>query len=478
MDQNNYNSPKEYNYKKHKVPEEKHHKNNQGDYLYQNNNNNNNYIQDYNNMNNYNYDNNYNINNNYNYDNQIKHTKSKNKIKIIIYKNGFILNDGPFRDKSIPENSKFMKEIENEGIPNEILQKENFNFEMLIEDRKNEVYSSKAINPITVALQECLQKNTNNKNNIDKNNKLNTNIEDLKKMGFNFDNIDLNSNIKINPPIILDSSQNIYDYSQFENISNVHNNNQNKVDTTHYQYQDTYLINQHQHNQQKQQRHHHHHDQNQYPQDNQHHIQKLPKERKKIDPNNMNYTPIESRKKNRKNILLENPKKNENENFEKKNRESLSIPKEKEEKKIHTFASLIKEEKEKEKEKEEKKNKKTNKKEEDKKEKKFVAFTGTGQIIGNINTEGLHVYKDVKHSIDTNSPLCSINIRLFNGEIVKSEFNFNQTLGDIYRYVYKISGTKNFHLLEGFPPKPLREYNKTIGELGLENTTLTQKIKE
>ena len=157
MDQNNYNSPKEYNYKKHKVPEEKHHKNNQGYYLYQNNNNNNNnYIHDYNNMNNYNYDNNYNINNNYNYDNQIKHTKSKNKIKIIIYKNGFILNDGPFRDKSIPENSKFMKEIENEGIPSEILQKENFNFEMLIEDRKNEVYSPKAINPITVALQECL----------------------------------------------------------------------------------------------------------------------------------------------------------------------------------------------------------------------------------------------------------------------------------------------------------------------------------
>ena len=47
----------------------------------------------------------------------------------------------------------------------------------------------------------------------------------------------------------------------------------------------------------------------------------------------------------------------------------------------------------------------------------------------------------------------------------------------IYIYVKKISGSNNFILLEGFPPKPLNQLNKTIQELKLDNTTLTQKIK-
>ena len=118
--------------------------------------------------------------------------------------------------------------------------------------------------------------------------------------------------------------------------------------------------------------------------------------------------------------------------------------------------------------------------EEEKKEeeKKFVAFTGEGKLIGNVNTEGLQVNTNVKNVVDRYSPVCTINIRLFNGEVVKSEFNYTQTLRDIYLYVKNVSGSRNFHLLDGFPPKPLREYNKPIGELHLDNTMLTQKIKE
>ena len=78
---------------------------------------------------------------------------------------------------------------------------------------------------------------------------------------------------------------------------------------------------------------------------------------------------------------------------------------------------------------------------------------------------------------DKSKPTCNINIRLFNGEIIKSEFNYSQTLREIYYYVQKISGSNNFYLLDGFPPKKLRDYDKTIEFLKLENTTLTQKIK-
>ncbi len=93
-----------------------------------------------------------------------------------------------------------------------------------------------------------------------------------------------------------------------------------------------------------------------------------------------------------------------------------------------------------------------------------------------MNIEGLNVQKDLKNSIDVFKPTCIINIRLFNGEIVKGEFNYTQTLRDIYFYVRKISGSNNFTLLDGFPPRALRDYDRTIGQLRLENTTLTQRL--
>ena len=112
-----------------------------------------------------------------------------------------------------------------------------------------------------------------------------------------------------------------------------------------------------------------------------------------------------------------------------------------------------------------------------KEEKKFHAFTGAGQSLSSVNTQGLHVDKNVTSNVDKSKPTCKVNIRLFNGEIITCEFNYTHTLRDIYIYVKKISGSNNFILLEGFPPKPLNQLNKTIQELKLDNTTLTQKIK-
>ena len=111
-----------------------------------------------------------------------------------------------------------------------------------------------------------------------------------------------------------------------------------------------------------------------------------------------------------------------------------------------------------------------------KEEKKFQAFTGLGKSISSVNTEGLHVNKNASSNVDRSKPTCKVNIRLFNGEVVSEDFNLSQTLQDVINFVKKKSGSNNFSLLDGFPPRPLNGYNKTIQELHLEGSLLTQKI--
>jgi Golgi nucleoside diphosphatase len=109
--------------------------------------------------------------------------------------------------------------------------------------------------------------------------------------------------------------------------------------------------------------------------------------------------------------------------------------------------------------------------------KKLDIFKGRGKRIGKIsNTIGLKVNKKAIFKIDKNKPICKINIRLFNGEVICKEFNLTNTLKDIFNYVEKVSGSKNFSLLEGFPPKIIKQFDKSIEELKLQESTLTQKI--
>jgi len=111
-----------------------------------------------------------------------------------------------------------------------------------------------------------------------------------------------------------------------------------------------------------------------------------------------------------------------------------------------------------------------------KEEKKFQAFTGAGKSISSVNTKGLHVDKNASANVDRSKPTCKVNIRLFNGEVVSEDFNLTQTLQDVINFVRKKSGSNNFSLLDGFPPRPITAYNKTIQELHLEGSLLTQKI--
>ena len=111
-----------------------------------------------------------------------------------------------------------------------------------------------------------------------------------------------------------------------------------------------------------------------------------------------------------------------------------------------------------------------------KEEKKFHAFTGLGKSVSAVHTEGLHVDKNASSNVDRTKPTCKVNVRLFNGEVASEDFNLTQTLQDVINFVKKKSGSDNFSLLDGFPPRPLTDYNKTIQELHLEGSLLTQRI--
>ncbi len=111
-----------------------------------------------------------------------------------------------------------------------------------------------------------------------------------------------------------------------------------------------------------------------------------------------------------------------------------------------------------------------------KEEKKFQAFTGQGKSLSSVSTQGLHIDKDATSNVDRSRPTCKVNIRLFNGEVASEDFNLNQTLRDVFNFVKRKSGSNNFSLLDGFPPRPLTDYNKTIQELHLEGSLLTQRI--
>lgn len=293
---------------------------------------------------------------------EVQFQNTKNKIRLVVYKNGFILNNGQFRDRAIPENDAFLKEVEKGQIPQELIRKGIQDLGILLINRKNEIYNS----PLTQS---------------------------------------------INP---LHFSFNFYQNS--------------------YQFQNEFI--------------------NPYSQ-NQNQYNSLPIK------NSMPFvsqTPIGTR--NLRNNLTLNTIDESVEDIisGKALRKTISTSKkyQNNENKIVDFLEFTKNE--------------------PKNNNKFTAFSGCGKLIGHVNTEGLHVNKGIKSYVDRFQPVCSISIRLFNGEIVKAEFNYSQTLRDVYFYVRNISGSNNFVLLDGFPPKALVEYGKSIGELGLENTMLTQKI--
>ena len=80
-----------------------------------------------------------------------KFEKTKNKITLVVFQNGFILNNGPFRDRALPENTLFMEQVEKGNIPHELMDKGVDDLGILLINRKNEIYHQPV--PITQITQ-------------------------------------------------------------------------------------------------------------------------------------------------------------------------------------------------------------------------------------------------------------------------------------------------------------------------------------
>ena len=97
--------------------------------------------------------------------------------------------------------------------------------------------------------------------------------------------------------------------------------------------------------------------------------------------------------------------------------------------------------------------------------------------MGKVNSSTLDINKNVNFEVNSQAPSTKINIRLHNGDSIVQEFNLTNTLNDIFTFVKRVAPVSgSFQLIEGFPPKPLTDMNKTIDELKISGSTLTQRL--
>ena len=79
--------------------------------------------------------------------------KTKYKIKLVVYRNGFILNNGPFRDRSISENNEFLEEVDKGNIPQELIRKGIRDLGILLINRKTEMFRSPLYNSLPTSFE-------------------------------------------------------------------------------------------------------------------------------------------------------------------------------------------------------------------------------------------------------------------------------------------------------------------------------------
>ena len=103
-------------------------------------------------------------------------------------------------------------------------------------------------------------------------------------------------------------------------------------------------------------------------------------------------------------------------------------------------------------------------------------YTTTNIQGFNYNYNSDNIDRNYKNEINMFSPSCLLSIKLYNGETVKARFNYSQTVTDIYFYIKRVTGFDTFIIQAGFPPQNLNEYDKTIGDLRLDNTIITQRL--
>jgi UBX domain-containing protein 1 len=71
-----------------------------------------------------------------NNNNKDEFEKQNDRIKLTVYKNGFCIDDGPFRDITEEKNKKFMDEVQKGFIPKELVDQGFKTLGIALEDKK------------------------------------------------------------------------------------------------------------------------------------------------------------------------------------------------------------------------------------------------------------------------------------------------------------------------------------------------------
>jgi len=123
---------------------------------------------------------------------------------------------------------------------------------------------------------------------------------------------------------------------------------------------------------------------------------------------------------------------------------------------------------------------------------KVTAFAGSGHALGSSTTTSAPVStpppsnnNNVKpagssYTVDESQPFTSIQLRLHDGTRLVAKFNLSHTVADIRRFVEsakRLGPGQNYDLMLTFPQKVLNEVDKTVGELGLQNAVIVQKLR-
>ena len=389
----------------------------------------------------------------------VRFEKTKNKITLIAFQNGFIINNGPFRDRAIPENNKFMEEVERGKIPHELTKKGINDLGILLINRKKEFYYQpyvpltqitqitqiNPINPITInpPVNNVNESNTYNKFINFEFDKFNNQIKPVNKSSSsniinNYSVNNYNTNYNIQP----------YKYeTQTQKIESKNKNkNKNKNQFSQYQFQDPLFI----------------------------------------DIDNFGYktsppislpvqTPMGNRNK-RKDIFIPSAPYTEKRNYNRYGRYTHSVPRKEIGKTFGSFqfpsSQVIMEENL-----FNNNNNETNQFGEYNNNSEYTTTNIQGfNYYNNYKNNNDNIDRDYKNEINMFSPSCLLNIKLYNGETETPRFNYSQTVSDIYYYIKRVTGFDIFIMQEGFPPQNLNDYEKTIGELRLDNTIITQRL--
>lgn len=109
----------------------------------------------------------------------------------------------------------------------------------------------------------------------------------------------------------------------------------------------------------------------------------------------------------------------------------------------------------------------------------YIAFSGAGTSLSDAKpttkfTKKKGVLDNFLLEPNRNKPITTIQVRLLDGTRVPVEANLDTPVRDIFNHIATVSGTSQFQLFGGFPPKQL-SLETTIEQGDLADSTLIQR---